>query len=164
VRFLGFLDHATLARHYAACDVFVLPSFVETQGLVAMEAMWFGKPVLVSSSIVSALELLGDTGAGNLIDPGDPGALGRKLESIARHSEFGDSASALDFAAGAYCQTPAVVGLLEALYRPLSGQISREDPSPKPSFDIEHDAKSCRRSLHPLRGTPVEPSETIVSD
>ncbi|MCV2348585.1 glycosyltransferase family 4 protein [Paucibacter sp. Y2R2-4] len=58
VRFLGFLGHGELARFYKACDVFVLPSWVETQGLVAMEAMWFGKPVIVADSVVSATELV----------------------------------------------------------------------------------------------------------
>ena len=47
-----------LAPHYVGCDVFVLPSFVETQGLVALEAMHFGKPLLVSRVIVSATELV----------------------------------------------------------------------------------------------------------
>ena len=56
VRFLGFLGHSDLARYYKACDVFVLPSWVETQGLVAMEAMWFGKAVIVADSVVSATE------------------------------------------------------------------------------------------------------------
>lgn len=58
VQFLGFLGHAELARYYKACDVFVLPSWVETQGLVAMEAMWFGKPIIVADSVVSATELV----------------------------------------------------------------------------------------------------------
>lgn len=58
VRFLGFLGHSELARYYKSCDVFVLPSWVETQGLVAMEAMWFGKPVIVADSVVSATELV----------------------------------------------------------------------------------------------------------
>jgi 1,2-diacylglycerol 3-alpha-glucosyltransferase len=39
VNFLGFLSHEVLATYYQACQVFVLPSFVETQGIVAMEAM-----------------------------------------------------------------------------------------------------------------------------
>ncbi|KAG2393785.1 hypothetical protein C9374_003549 [Naegleria lovaniensis] len=58
VKFLGFLESSSLSTYYKACDVFVLPSFVETQGLAAMEAMSFSKPVIVSQQIVSCLELL----------------------------------------------------------------------------------------------------------
>jgi glycosyltransferase involved in cell wall biosynthesis len=69
VHFLGFLDHQTLATYYAACDVFVLPSLVETQGLVAMEAMRFARPVIVTKAIVSAHELVEDGISGYVVDP-----------------------------------------------------------------------------------------------
>lgn len=71
VKFLGFLTHDLLARYYQACDVFVLPSWVETQGLVAMEAMWFGKPVVVARSVISATELVEVGVNGDIVDPDD---------------------------------------------------------------------------------------------
>ncbi len=58
VRFLGFLDHSTLARYYAGCDVFVLPSVQEAQPLVAMEAMRFGRPIIVTKAIDAAEEMV----------------------------------------------------------------------------------------------------------
>ncbi|WP_324429108.1 glycosyltransferase family 4 protein [Azohydromonas sp.] len=84
VRFLGFLAHAPLARHYAACDVFVLPSLVETQGLVAMEAMWFGKPVIVADTVVSADELVDDEVNGFIVPHDRPDALAQALHRIAQ--------------------------------------------------------------------------------
>jgi 1,2-diacylglycerol 3-alpha-glucosyltransferase len=69
VHFLGFVQHEQLASYYAACDLFVLPSFMETQGMVAMEAMWFSKPIIVTSSIVSAEELVDDGQNGYIVDP-----------------------------------------------------------------------------------------------
>jgi glycosyltransferase involved in cell wall biosynthesis len=45
-RFLGFLDRADLPGFYSALDVFGFPSPVETQGLVALEAIACGTPVV----------------------------------------------------------------------------------------------------------------------
>ncbi|WP_176954986.1 glycosyltransferase [Rhodoferax sp. OV413] len=83
VKFLGFLDHPTLARYYAACDVFVLPSLMETQGLVVMEAMWFGRPVIVTSAIVSAEELVAQGVNGFIVDPDSVNDLTRRLLLLA---------------------------------------------------------------------------------
>lgn len=84
VRFLGFLDHGELARRYAACDVFVLPSYVETQGLVAMEAMWYGKPILVADTVVSAPELVDEGINGHTVAADDPADLARRLQQLAQ--------------------------------------------------------------------------------
>jgi len=46
VTFLGQLSHETVLEYMAACDVFVLPSWRETFGLVYLEAMAAGKPVI----------------------------------------------------------------------------------------------------------------------
>jgi glycosyltransferase involved in cell wall biosynthesis len=45
-RHLGFLDRATLADLYADADLFVFPSPTETCGLVALEALASGVPVI----------------------------------------------------------------------------------------------------------------------
>lgn len=82
VHFLGFISHEQLARHYAACDVFVLPSLVEVQPLVAMEAMHFARPVIVTSAIVSARELVDEGVNGFIIDPANPAALADRLAML----------------------------------------------------------------------------------
>jgi len=46
VRFLGFLDREHLPAFYSLLDVFAFPSPVETQGLVALEAIACGTPVV----------------------------------------------------------------------------------------------------------------------
>lgn len=52
VRFLGYLDREhTLADCYQAADAFVFASRTETQGLVLLEAMAQGKPVVALSAM-----------------------------------------------------------------------------------------------------------------
>ena len=50
VRWLGFLSRDELARLYASADLCVLPSHTETCGLVALEAMASGIPVIAADA------------------------------------------------------------------------------------------------------------------
>jgi len=54
VKFLGRVSDKELVRIYNFCDIFVLPSFVELEGMVVLEAMSCGKPILISSCKTSA--------------------------------------------------------------------------------------------------------------
>ncbi|WP_075936674.1 glycosyltransferase [Halosegnis longus] len=63
VRFLGFLDRDELPAFYASLDVFVFPSPVETQGLVALEANACGTPVVgVDAGALAETIVGGETG------------------------------------------------------------------------------------------------------
>ena len=48
VHFLGFLPDNELKQAYADCDIFVLPSVAKSEafGIVQLEAMVYGKPVI----------------------------------------------------------------------------------------------------------------------
>ena len=83
VELVGQKSHTALGHEYAAADVFVLPSTFETQGMVAVEAMWFRKPVLVSKEIVSARELVEDGENGFLVSATDPEELAGRLAQLA---------------------------------------------------------------------------------
>ena len=119
VKFLGFLDHPTLARYYSACDIFVLPSLMETQGLVAMEAMWFGKPVILTDKIVSATELVEHGVNGYIVDASSVADLTDRMATLA-------SNEALRTSMGLACRNSAnnyrpelVVDAIEKAYNEL---------------------------------------------
>ncbi|MEM4782706.1 MAG: glycosyltransferase [Halalkalicoccus sp.] len=63
VRFLGFLGREELPEFYSALDVFAFPSPVETEGLVAREAIACGTPVVaVDAGALSETVADGETG------------------------------------------------------------------------------------------------------
>jgi glycosyltransferase involved in cell wall biosynthesis len=78
---LGVLGHDAVAAARARASVAVVPSITgETFGLVALEAMASGVPV-VASRVGGLPEVIGDDG-GVLVDPGDPVALSEALARL----------------------------------------------------------------------------------
>ena len=89
VHFLGKISEEELCRQYASCDVFVLPSVVRSEafGLVQIEAMAFGKPVINTNlpSGVPYVSIDGKTGL--TVEPGNAGALAEAMQWMVNHEE-----------------------------------------------------------------------------
>ena len=125
VKFLGFLDHPTLARYYAACDVFVLPSIQEAQPLVAMEAMWFARPVIVTRAIVAADEMVDQGVNGYIVDPQSVEDLTSRLQLLSSDPALrARQGEASRLRASAY-QPELVVSALEAAYHDTLARPAR---------------------------------------
>jgi glycosyltransferase-like protein len=88
VRHAGTVSPADLERHYRAADVFAFPSTKEGFGLVALEALAAGLPV-VASEIDVFLTFLAHGQSALLSPPGDGAALGRSLARLSRDPELG---------------------------------------------------------------------------
>ncbi|NDC76685.1 MAG: glycosyltransferase family 4 protein [Chitinophagia bacterium] len=80
VIFTGRIDREEVLRQIQACDVFVLPSLVETFGVVVIEAMACGKPVVATTCGGPENFLLSEHGI--LVPPGDPEALASAMSLI----------------------------------------------------------------------------------
>jgi glycosyltransferase involved in cell wall biosynthesis len=60
--FTGYLDREDLALTYGMSDIFVFPSLTETQGLVTIEAMLSGTPVVAIGAMGTLMVMGGDNG------------------------------------------------------------------------------------------------------
>lgn len=74
VQFCGEVGEVELARFYEACDLFVAPSLYESFGLIYVEAMAHGKPVIACRA-GGIPEVVADGETGLLVPPGDSGSL-----------------------------------------------------------------------------------------
>jgi glycosyltransferase involved in cell wall biosynthesis len=74
VIFKGKLPEAELYQEYADCDIFCLPARYESFGLVLVEAMMFGKPV-IGSVAGGMTEIVAPGVNGFLATPGDLASL-----------------------------------------------------------------------------------------
>jgi phosphatidyl-myo-inositol dimannoside synthase len=81
VHFLSGLSYAEIAACYAACEVFALPSGGEGFGLVYLEAMACGKPV-IGGAHGGAPEVIEDGKTGYLVQHGDAAQLATSLEAL----------------------------------------------------------------------------------
>jgi glycosyltransferase involved in cell wall biosynthesis len=81
VRFVGRVSDDQLLDYYAAADVFALPSSSEAQGIVALEAMACGLPV-VATAVGGLLGTIEDGRTGYLVPPGEVAPLADRLVSV----------------------------------------------------------------------------------
>ena len=84
VRFLGFVNQSLLPSVYAAADVMVLPSEYEPFAVVVNESMCCGCPVIASSSVGAAKDLIVPVRSDFIFPTGDVTALARILDSVIR--------------------------------------------------------------------------------
>jgi glycosyltransferase involved in cell wall biosynthesis len=116
VRFAGFLNQSQIVDGYVAADVLVLPSAAETWGLVVQEAMFCGRPCIVSDQVGCGPDLIVPGVTGDYFPFGDVESLAERLVSysgsLSRLAGMGESASKQ---IGRYSIHQAVEGVLQAL-------------------------------------------------
>ena len=87
VNFLGAVDHEKLPLFYSAADVCVVPSFYESFGLVALEAMACGTPV-VASRVGGLTATVRDGETGYLIPWRCPEPFAERIELLLGNEEL----------------------------------------------------------------------------
>lgn len=79
VEWVGWVPYERLGEQFARAGVLVFPTFEDIWGMVALEAMAAGLPV-VCSSLAGAAELVVDGENGYVVDPREPVALAAALQ------------------------------------------------------------------------------------
>jgi glycosyltransferase involved in cell wall biosynthesis len=83
VHFTGFVNQSDIPRHYAMCDVFVLPSTFDPRATVVNEAMACGLPVIVTDRCGPAGDIVRHGDNGFVLAVGDAAALASDLDALA---------------------------------------------------------------------------------
>jgi glycosyltransferase involved in cell wall biosynthesis len=126
VRFLGRRDDMPVL--FAVASVVVLPSLAESFGLVVIEAMGLGKPV-VAARTGGIPELIADGRTGWLVPPADADALASALVQVLQHPDAAASVARAGRASAEGFGLERMVRGYEAVYdRVLSapaGRVSR---------------------------------------
>ena len=81
VKFLGWIPPEKIKTYYRKASIFVMPSLMEGFGLVFLEAMAQGLPV-IGGNVGGTLELIKDEENGYLVNPGDVSTLGEKIREL----------------------------------------------------------------------------------
>jgi D-inositol-3-phosphate glycosyltransferase len=86
VKFLGSIDHSQLHKYYSVADALVVPSLYESFGLVTVEALACGTPVIVSQ-IGKMRSIVKEGKNGFSFRPDDPISLLHGIENLFIHRE-----------------------------------------------------------------------------
>lgn len=87
VGFLGSKNQNMLPKYYAAAEIVVMPSHYESFGLVALEAMAMGTPV-IASEVGGLAHLVRDRETGFHVPPRDPETLADRLYILLSQPEL----------------------------------------------------------------------------
>jgi D-inositol-3-phosphate glycosyltransferase len=89
VTFLGAKDQEALPDFYAAAEMVVVPSHYESFGMVALEAMAMGRPV-IASEVGGLAFLVRDNETGFHVPSRDPEALAEKIFQLLTEPACGE--------------------------------------------------------------------------
>jgi len=87
VQWLGWVNYNQLGDYFHKADVFVLPTFEDTWGMVTLEAMLFGQAILCSEGAGSS-ELVQTGENGYVFDPNQPQQLADFMAQFIQHPQL----------------------------------------------------------------------------
>ena len=127
VRWAGLVKNEERPKYYASCDVYCSPATgQESFGIVLLEAMATGKPV-VASDIDGYRSVMTDGREGLMVPPCDPPALARAIVSILLDREAARRFAANGLERAQQYSWPALAERVEAYYE----ELAREYPVPR---------------------------------
>lgn len=121
IRFVGPVPHDEIQRYYAAADIFCLPSHHESLGLVNLEAMAAGTPV-VTTRIDAIEEYISNGENGVLVPPGDVRALTDALDQLAGDPDLRTRLAASGRATASQFSWSSQARKIETFYEETSDQ------------------------------------------
>ena len=121
VNFLGVVSEEDKIHAYNASDVFILPSLAELEGMVVLEAMACGKPIIISDAEMSASKFFVN-GNGLLFKTLDHQHLAEQILKLATDADLRQKMSAVSFENVKNYDINKSVSLLEEVYYKALGK------------------------------------------
>ena len=121
VSFMGYLRGQRLSQAYASADIFVFPSRLETFGLVVIEAMAAGLPV-VAARVGGVADVLSEGETGYTFASGDQAGL---LAGISKIADDREAMRRMGRQARAYAQTQSWTAIMDELLEVYARVIER---------------------------------------
>jgi glycosyltransferase involved in cell wall biosynthesis len=129
ISWLGHVPYDQMGAYYCECDVFVFPTREDIWGMVALEAMAFGKPI-ICSQYAGAREVVREGVNGFIVDPCDTEELACRMERFIREPEligrFGAASRAIMVP---HTSTAAAAMLAQTIRSVLRGNTDRAVPT-----------------------------------
>lgn len=163
VAFHGEVDEARLRGFYRAADVVLAPSRFESFGLVHLEGMMYGKPVIGCRS-GGMVEVIEDGVSGLLAEPGDADSLmaciERLLENPSLRRQLGEAARAAYLARFTAKQMAAGVETF------LDGVTERKEGNPmiEQRNRIADEGDLCTRKRSKPMSIEIAPYIKVIND
>ena len=129
VFFLGKRSQDSLPYYYSAADVVVVPSHYESFGMVALEAMACGTPV-VATQVGGLAFLVQDGTTGYMIPDGEPQLLGKRVADIICNPELRDRLGSQGAQLAQSYSWDLITQRIMDVYDELLGQPSTSKPEP----------------------------------
>ncbi len=127
-----------LAREFASCGIFVLPSIREGLGLVLVEALLMKRPVAASRN-GGTTEIVEDGVTGLLFDPHDPRDLAEKLSRLLRDRNLAEELASRGYEQVRSRFSPAYAAKLQAdIYHSALGMPNDDVPQTRPAPEREN--------------------------
>lgn len=120
VRFLGFVPDKELPSLYSSVDVFVLPSEYEGFGIVFMEAMACGTPV-VGTDVGGIPTAVKDGETGCLVSKKDAEKIGSRIGTLLEDNSKYQRMTAASFKQAEVHDWSEIAGQVESLYHSVTG-------------------------------------------
>jgi glycosyltransferase involved in cell wall biosynthesis len=79
--FVGRIPQGELPYYYSACDIFVIPSVTEAFGIVTVEAMACGRPV-IGTNVGGIQDIVRDRASGFLVRPRDSNEIADRIIAL----------------------------------------------------------------------------------
>lgn len=121
VTFLGLVSEEDKILAYNASDIFILPSLAELEGMVVLEAMAIGKPIIISDAEMSASRFFVENN-GFLFKTLDHTHLAEQALKIIQNEELRKEMSRKSFEKSKLYDIHKSVEMLEEVYRKALGE------------------------------------------